>query len=384
MRIARRLALLFAVSMLAVDGFADDVTSLRAGGQAAVDALHTQVLQASPAERAALEARLDRVCAQKDCAASRLFWFTDLEEAKSAAQRLGRPILALNLLGRLDEELSCANSRFFRTLLYSDDSISDVLRDGYVLYWRSERPVPRVTIEMGDGRVIRQTITGNSAHYLLDENGTPLDVLPGLYSPKAFRENLQQWLELYGSLVRADARTRRDLVISHHARLLSAEGTEARISVTTQRPTAIDASKLAVVKSISERPLLAQLQKPTSLPISDLQPLAEWTAAGERGKDAVALSDSAIQLIAKKQFGSAPVDSNAMTALLEGIRRNVAADTAFNERMMRPRVHERFANGEVFDLASLNAWVYRDLFLTPADDLWLGLQPPSVFTAIGE
>jgi hypothetical protein len=379
----RTFALLVAVSLLVASGSGDDIVELRAGGQAAVDELHAQVLQASPPARAALEARLDRVCAQKDCAASRLFWFTDLEEAKHAAHRLGRPILALHLLGRLDEELSCANSRFFRTLLYSDDSISDVLRDGYVLYWHSERPVPRVTIEMGDGRVIRQTITGNSAHYLLDENGEPLDVLPGLYSPKAFREALVEWLELHESLYRADAKTRRELVIGHHARLLSVEG-EAPIRLAIERPTAINASKLAVVKSVSERPLLAQLQKPTSLPIADLQPLAEWMAVGERGKDAVALSGSAIQLIAKKQFGSATVDEDAMSALLDGVRRNVAADTAFNERMMRPRIHERFANGEVADLASLNAWVYRDLFLTPSDDPWLGLQPASVFTAIGE
>jgi len=379
----RTLALLAVVSMLVANGSGDDIVDLRAGGQAAVDALHAQFLLASPAERAALEARLDRVCAQKDCAASRLFWFTNLEEAKNAAQRLGRPILALHLLGRLDEELSCANSRFFRTLLYSDDAISDVLRDGYVLYWHSERPVPRVTIEMGDGRVIRQTITGNSAHYLLDENGEPLDVLPGLYAPKAFREALQEWLELYGSLHRAEATTRRELVIAHHARLLSAAG-DAPISLTIERPTAIDASKLALVKGVSERPLLAQLQKPTSLPIADLQPLSEWMAVGEQRKAGVQFSDAAIQLIQRKQFGSDAVDPAAMRALLDDLRRNVAADTAFNEAMMRPRIHERFANRQVADLASLNAWVYRDLFLTPSDDPWLGLQPPTVFTAIGE
>ena len=53
-----------------------------------------------------------------------LHWFTDLRLASAEAQRTRRPILSLRLLGRLDEELSCANSRFFRKLLYPDPAIN--------------------------------------------------------------------------------------------------------------------------------------------------------------------------------------------------------------------------------------------------------------------
>jgi hypothetical protein len=197
----RMIIALLSVTMLVVlTARPDDVSTLRAGGQLAVDDLHAKWAAAAPEAREELSAKLDRVCAQKDCHASRLFWYTDLEQAKAEAQRTGRPILALHLLGRLDEELSCANSRFFRTLLYSDDSISNLLRDDFVLYWHSVRDVPRVTIELGDGRVIRQTIAGNSAHYLLDANGAPLDVLPGLYSPAAFRDQLERWVTLHRTL----------------------------------------------------------------------------------------------------------------------------------------------------------------------------------------
>jgi hypothetical protein len=55
---------------------------------------------------------LDRICQQKDCDASRLYWYTDLAQAKVAAKASNRPILSLRLLGHLDEDLSCANSRF--------------------------------------------------------------------------------------------------------------------------------------------------------------------------------------------------------------------------------------------------------------------------------
>jgi hypothetical protein len=124
-------------------------------------------------------------------------------------------------------------------------------------------------------------------------------------------------------------------------------------------------------------------QKPTSVPIADLQPLAEWVALGEQHKDEVHFSPAAVELIRRKQFGSAEVSEAAMNDLVDTLRRNVAADTALNETTMRPRIHQWFANGEVRDLDSLNERIYRELFLTPNNDPWLGLKPPTVFTAIG-
>jgi hypothetical protein len=57
--------------------------------------------------------QLDEICAQKDAHTARLYWFTELAAAIAEARRTERPILSLRLLGRLDEELSCANSRFW-------------------------------------------------------------------------------------------------------------------------------------------------------------------------------------------------------------------------------------------------------------------------------
>ena len=76
------------------------------------------------------------------------------------------------MLGKLTDEFSCANSRFFRTALYANKEISDYLRDNFVLHWQSVRPVPRVTVDFGDGRKLERTITGNSAHYVLDAAGS--------------------------------------------------------------------------------------------------------------------------------------------------------------------------------------------------------------------
>ena len=116
-----------------------------------------------------LNTALDTVGGQRDNWAAGLYWYTDLEQAKVAAISLGKPILSLRLLGRLDEDLSCANSRFLRTAIYANAGISQTLRDDFVLHWESVRPVPRITIDFGNGRKIVRTITGNNLHYVLDD-----------------------------------------------------------------------------------------------------------------------------------------------------------------------------------------------------------------------
>jgi hypothetical protein len=342
----------------------DDISLLRSGGQASVDALHAQLPQID-------EARLDQVCGQRDCAASRLFWYTDLEEAKAAAKRLRRPILSLHLLGRLDEEVSCANSRFFRVLLYSDPQIASVLRDEFVLHWKSVRPVPRITIDLGNGKTIRQTITGNSVHYLLDSDGAPLDALPGLYSPREFRARLQEWTDLY---TRLDQTT---LAQYHQARASSLRQRAAELRILgaselrelPDRPSAVDAGKRAQSKVALEAPVLRQL----ALGAGVWQP-SQVAELGLQYGPQVLFSEPSLELMRRKQ--------KVTSALLTNLQRTVAADTFFNEYELHRRIHEWFSRGDVDTLQALDERVYEELFLTPADDPWLGLNPDAVFAAL--
>ena len=180
------------------------ISALRSKGPAGLDALitanHETIEHHKSISGAAREidpawrplcAALDGVSEQHDSYASGLFWYTDFDQAKAAARAAGKPILSLRLLGRLDEDCSCANSRFFRTTLYPNAEISQYLRNHFVLHWKSVRPVPRITVDFGDGRKIERTVTGNSIHYILDSDGHPIDALPGLYGPQAFLKQLQ-------------------------------------------------------------------------------------------------------------------------------------------------------------------------------------------------
>jgi len=127
---------------------------------------------------------------------SNLTWFRDLSAALAEARRTRRPVLSLRLLGRLDEGLSCANSRFFRRMLYPEPRIEQLLRDGFVLHWQSVRPVPLVTIDFGDGRRITKPLTGNSLHLVLDATGRPIDALPGLFDAETFLQLLGRAREM--------------------------------------------------------------------------------------------------------------------------------------------------------------------------------------------
>ncbi len=137
------------------------IASLRDLGPPGLDAI-VEHGQPGPALRTAI----DLVGAQRDNVCG-LYWYTDLDRARDAARAQAKPIVSLRLLGRLDEDLSCANSRFLRTAIYANEQIATVLKDRFILHWQSVRPVPRITIDFGDGRRIERTITGNSLHYLL-------------------------------------------------------------------------------------------------------------------------------------------------------------------------------------------------------------------------
>ncbi|WP_239651643.1 hypothetical protein [Neosynechococcus sphagnicola] len=226
---------------------------------------------------------LDAICQQRDCEASRLFWYTDFAQARAAAQASGKPILSLRLLGQLDADLSCANSRFFRVALYPNVQVAQLLRDRFILHWQSLRPVPKVTIDFGDGRKLERTLTGNSIHYILDSDGNPVDALPGLYGPQAFLRHLQraeQLVQHLQSLSAADRVTA--LGQFHQAQLATIQNQWAtdlaqlgipnppRLVGTpirqTTPPTAIAAAPIAYAKARVETPLLSAITPSSSPP----------------------------------------------------------------------------------------------------------------------
>lgn len=372
---------------------------------------------------------VDAVGGAKYCTASRLFWHTDLEKAKAVALRTNKPILSLRMLGNLSDELSCANSRFFRTTLYANEEISKLLREKYVLHWKSVRPVPKITIDFGDGRRIERTITGNSAHYVLLHDGTVVDALPGLYGPQAFLARLSQLSELSEGLTSKDSVARRTSLVNYHEReeqsirtawrkdlaqlgVDPTAGAVVKPAIPQTRPPqainangpphAIVAAKRAVTKSVAlELPALAAMQSKAPIAAESSLDELERTTTDEVWQRIAALHlaeaelDAASRELIRKQHPTAAVAAkiaitkarveSPLVKMIRGLENSVALDSVQNEYRLHRKIHEWFTNGAATnDVEALNERVYAELFLTPSSDPWLGLSPSDAYAALPE
>lgn len=332
---------------------------------------------------------VDKIAHQKYASVSGLTWHTDLVTAQAAAREHGKPILHLRMLGSLEEDLSCANSRLFRSTLYANKDVATFLAENFILVWTSERPVPQITIDFGDGRKIQTTTTGNSAHYVMDADGHVLDVLPGLYAATAFKHELEGSLALAKKIAGASEVKRQRAVLAYHERKIRA-ATEQLSSLDAVRIPAPYGSavelgqRMTITKAAIEvrplRSLGAQLSEQAYSPTA----VALWERAGLAlyGKDATrVLDDRSRALVA--QLHAHPASEKQVVAKLE---RHILADTALNQLLLRTQISreivQRLNAGTPADFTSLNTWVYASVFHTPASDPWLGLVPRDTFTGL--
>lgn len=401
------------------------IAALRAAGQPGLDAMFERggwLLNA--AKRSAggsqLGDAIDAVAQQKDAAFSRLFWHTDMDKAKAAAKAAGKPILSLRLLGKLTDEYSCANSRFFRTVLYANPDVANYLRQSYVLHWETVRPVPVVTIDFGDGRKVKRTITGNSVHYVLDSEGRVIDAVPGLYTPSEFLRIVSYAHGFAVHSAKADDANRAlaleqlhktvdNEIAQRFGRALPEQGLAIPVQLKKQID-AVDAAPLAIGKARVEVPILAAMDPAFADKLSRELTADQWEAIGKRSGRVLSPIERAVArqhsdknpgakakpvkpilhansiALMRKQNPQLAKDAKLLRQTVAKFERSIAIDTARNELMFRRVIHEWMAesNGSAIDVAALNDRVYDELFLTPGSDPNLGLIPEYVYTALPE
>jgi hypothetical protein len=348
--------------------FQDEIGSRRA---AMISRTPSGQVETTPPHWERIRNAVDRVAGQHDAWISSLYWHTDIDQAREVARRSGLPILSLRLLGRLDDELSCANSRFFRTTLYSDPVVANLLREKFVLHWQSVRPVPKVTVDFGDGRKIETTVTGNSIHYVLDAEGRVIDALPGLYDAKKFASILEADREFVGALDQVPIHERpakiaqrqavwRDDLRVEWAAALAAVGAEP---------------KLPTVENLQAAMTPAIL---TQIALHQASGLAPEVAALVASKAPVPSAAEAARMAMSKRVVETPI-----LRALRQLRQSIAEDTVHNQYIFRRQIlHWLAVSSPAPDVASLNTRVYAELFLTPNQDPWLGLVPDDLYGGI--
>jgi hypothetical protein len=412
---------------IAQDGVNTDLVSkLRAKGPTALESLFQRKAELKAAvatERddgrlrllsqqiARLDEMIDQVGMQRYCSQSRLYWYTDFEAALQAAQSTGKPILSLRMLGKLNEDYSCANSRFFRTTLYANADISSFLREHFILHWKSVRPVPKVTIDFGDGRKLERTLTGNSIHYILTPHGDLVDGLPGLYGPKAFLEQIRRGHELAkrtGSMPTAEQG--QALVAHHQSQLMKLESewqadlaragvnsarfpeSRARAEEAPQAPAANVAAAVARPKMIVEAALVRGALPLATDPMQ-LDDDQVWQSIAALHSEEARLDQSSRDLIRSQNPTAAQAVplaetklrvENPLVRMVRTLEESIAVDTVKNEYRLHREIHRWLGDPQATaaEVETLNERVYAELFLTPSSDPWLGLAPADVYTAL--
>lgn len=361
-------------------------------------------LEADTEEWLRLKSALDAVSQQKDSYLGGLYWYTDFNQAKAAARASGKPIISLRLLGKLSEEFSCANSRFFRTVLYSNAEVSQRLRDNFILHWQSVRPAPRVTIDFGDGRKLERTLTGNSIHYILDPDGRAIDALPGLYGPRFFLRLLQEnetLLRLMSKEGKQEAEARlRDyhrnrinainLAWVADTKIIGKEIPKDLVIIRDQNgaPQALAVASLAMTKAYSERTILRSMTAGSEA-LGAILNEADWRKISELHEEDAKMDSQSMGLINRETHkvrmayvGKRNPDLDFWT-LLQKLTMNIALDTVRNEYSLHTKLHAWLVNDvRRTNLEAFNNKVYAELFLTPATDPWLGLFSTDTYVAL--
>ena len=69
--------------------------------------------------------------------------------------------------------------------------------------------------------------------------------------------------------------------------------------------------------------------------------------------------------------------------MIARLEQTLLADSALNQLRLRPQIARQIVRDRGrADFATLNAWVYAEVFRTPKEDAWLGLMPRNVFTGL--
>ena len=107
-------------------------------------------------------------------------------------------------------------------MLFSHPEVASFIDSAFEPVWVSVRPAPLVTIDFGNGHTVVRTLQGNVATYVCDGEGRVIDLLPGIYTPTPYREQLTKLATLAGELAKLPEAERNAAWTSYHTRRAAA------------------------------------------------------------------------------------------------------------------------------------------------------------------
>jgi hypothetical protein len=238
--------------------------------------------------------------------------------------------------------------------LFSSADVASYINNTFEPVWESVRPVPIVTIDFGNGYTITRTLHGNIATYLCNAQGTVFDILPGIYEPAEYLNQLNQFALLYrhahqqfvGNPNLKDRDELRQALAAHADGRLKAyhERQAQRLKDGQQADVLVRSLDGGGGKRLIERPI-------------------ELIAAGQVAKTAAGG--------AKANAPPAP----PVPTKPEDIAgwKELAEDTKINESVRRRAIHEKLAASGPVKPEDIKKWLFKEVLAADLDDPTLGI-----------
>ncbi|MBI5175533.1 MAG: hypothetical protein HY986_21795 [Candidatus Melainabacteria bacterium] len=118
---------------------------------------------------------------------SELVWYKSLSRARAEAERSGKPIFWVHMLGQIDGN-TCAAASALRAVSLSKNPVYSILKDDFVVGYKNidGKPFAGIPHQHGPDENVGDTTNGVGAHnlqlFVLAPDGTVLTCLPGYWS----------------------------------------------------------------------------------------------------------------------------------------------------------------------------------------------------------
>jgi hypothetical protein len=247
-------------------------------------------------------------------------------------------------------------------VLFSNAEVAQFINATFEPAWESLRPVPIVTIDFGNGKSITRTLHGNIATYVCNAAGTVIDVLPGVYTPAPYREQLALLAGVAKSLAQLPEGVMETNLRAYH----------------TQRAAALNLPVSPQVQSVAftgggfKGGIGGGFQAGGAFSgfsggIGGIQ--GGFGGLGKQFgfKGGIETPLEGV-LAGRTQPPAAPVPAGELAK-----RPELALDAEANEKVRRRLVHQRLSSGQPTTPDGLKRWLFKEVLYADLDDPMLGL-----------
>ena len=250
--------------------------------------------------------------------------------------------------------------------MLSDPKVASFINSEFISCWESVRPVPKVTIDFGNGQVLKRTLQGNTVIYLCLPDGRVIDAFPGVYTPNDFLSEIGKSLKLLRQ--QKNGVEPEKILAWHKSQITDAIKSE---KMRTTYSKALVESPLLKALNISPR---FEISSPNQ-PVNDKAIVVEDTKAAfiavSRKLEDVSKQPATVEQL-RKTYSSLPKNEKLSPAKLG--ERAVQIDSRNNLILVRPAVHLLFANYQNLPFPDeCRDQIYKEILHVPIDDPYLGL-----------